>query len=114
LRSLFHRSQSTDPTQQVVDFIGLLFSAQSMGNLAKGLMHKAWRTAQQCFQQSYPQKIWITPKGQTNQQLTCCFKKFLDHQNWQILKNPQALRQNQSTGQRSLSRHLRTAKSPAC
>jgi hypothetical protein len=39
------------------------------GNLAKGLIYKAWRAVEPRCQQSYPQKLWMAGKALENQQL---------------------------------------------
>jgi len=46
-----------------------------MGNLSEGLIFKGLARIGTGFQQSYPQKIWMTLKIQINQSLTNNFEK---------------------------------------
>ena len=46
-----------------------------MGNLAEGLIFKAFGPIDPGFQQSYPQKNWMTFKHHENQGLIVNFKK---------------------------------------
>lgn len=46
-----------------------------MGNLSEGLIFKALTHIGPGFQQSYPQRFWMTLKVQKNQALTVNFEK---------------------------------------
>jgi hypothetical protein len=57
--------------------------AQKTGNLAEGLIFKAFRPSKPGSPQSYPQFFWMTAKGLLNQQLRPDLKNFYNLNNCQ-------------------------------
>jgi hypothetical protein len=63
----------------VVDLQGLRNPAVLVGNAGEALMDKAFAPVTICFQQSYPQKIWMSLNSLWNQPLKHGLKKRPEH-----------------------------------
>jgi hypothetical protein len=48
-----------------------------VGSLVKALIYKGLAAVQQTYQQSYPQKFWMSPKSFMNQRLKSTFASSL-------------------------------------